>query len=355
MRIAFLIMIAVLVAPSLAQAQEAANQPTILRIRVVLPESISEEEAGLTAWLDGRLLGDLPGEFQFRPGTYKLYVKQRGVRVGVKTIHIPNGGSQIMNLKFAALRVEGDFEFRGATILVNGTERDRVPATILVPANYTLQLGLRTSVPMEKELPGRIRLRPGETLTHRARMKPRYFDSEGNPRPSRFNDSGISHWDPIILELMLFPSQGVAMRLGTYNWKYLRFSILDFSTQVKSFAGGSMEYLYEYRVGPTIGFGGQLGSRKQYGAWVFTGAWYGRTEVPDFWTDWFDDHLHYGNSYSGLFLPIGAELTHHFGRHLDWVWGFRLFGAFSPFGRRERNGECPSVESCVGIPFVRRL
>ena len=60
MRTGILIALIVALASSLAWAEQP-NSPSRLRIRVVLPDSISEEEAGLTAWLDGRLLGDLPG------------------------------------------------------------------------------------------------------------------------------------------------------------------------------------------------------------------------------------------------------------------------------------------------------
>jgi hypothetical protein len=45
-----------------------------------------------------------------------------------------------------------------------------------------------------------------------------------------------------------------------------------------------------------------------------------------------------------LFLPFGFEFTHHFGKELDWVWGIRVTGSFSPWGRRKRLGNCNDYE-----------
>jgi len=80
----------------------------------------------------------------------------------------------------------------------------------------------------------------------------------------------------------------------------------------------------------------RAGPREDYGYWLMTGLWF--AEVASVVEGWLGP-VETGQRW-GLYVPVGLELTTHFGDRLNWVFGLRLYWAplVTPLEKTERTG-----------------
>ncbi len=140
-----------------------------------------------------------------------------------------------------------------------------------------------------------------------------------------------SRWDYVTVGGGGAYVMNLILHLLTYHFRHVRLTALELMCTFNMLETAS----WDWHVGPTVGFGGYHGPRDSLSHWFVTGVWYGQmhpislADVP--------------TTYRGLFLMAGYEFRLHFGRHLDWLFGLRAFGAYSPLGANQ-TGSCRCTE-----------
>jgi len=118
----------------------------------------------------------------------------------------------------------------------------------------------------------------------------------------------------------------LGLRMFSRTYDNFRLTVFDMGLHLDALAGISDNHGADSvsHIGSTFCIGKRSGERGQTGNWFMTGAWYGSGSVGPDNTDY---------TFAGLYIPLGWEFTHHFGKEDSTVWGFRAYGAISPLGK----------------------
>ena len=170
----------------------------------------------------------------------------------------------------------------------------------------------------------------------KTRKEPPVEETEAHEPTVRVKPARIKRTFPVQRDFATFSiSVLVGMHLGlrvfSRTYDNFRFTAFDMGIHMDAIAGSISDNHGAdsvSHIGPTFCIGRRSGERGQSGNWFMTGAWYGSGSVgPD----------NSGYTFGGLYIPLGWEFTHHFGKEDSTVWGFRAYGAIRPLGKCEED------------------